>query len=131
MSENVDVNELKERLTKLETLVGQLFGMIDGLQKMIQAQQSAPQPQPQQQQGPNVEVLSQLLPAFAPIIQTLFGGGSDNLTKMLLEVMINNTLEMNKSITSFISALTEALATSLGKKAGERLGERVIAVTEE
>jgi hypothetical protein len=121
-----DIEALKQKITQLEQVVGQLVGIVQAQQKLLQSiqqtpppQAQAPQPQPQGLFDP--QRLTQLMAAMAPFLQ-LIQPQSSKLEQLIVSKALDGMLNMYDLNKSFMQSIMEALASSFGKKAGERLG---------
>ena len=123
-----DLEALKQKITQLEQVVGQLVGIVQAQQKLLQSIQQAPPPQTPQPQPQGVfdpQRLAQLMTAMAPILQ-LVQPQSSKLEQLIVSKALDGMLNMYDLNKSFMQSLMEALASSFGKKAGERLGTVVV-----
>ena len=128
-----DLEALKQKITQLEQVVGQLVGIVQAQQKLLQSIQQAPPPPPQapqpQPQGlfdpQKLAQLTQLMTAMAPFLQ-LVQPQSSKLEQLIVSKALDGMLNMYDLNKSFMQSLMEALASSFGKKAGERLGTVVV-----
>jgi len=126
-----DVDILKQKVDQLEKAVGQLVGLVQAQQKLIQsmaqpqqAPQGAPQTPPQPNQ-PNQQNMAQLMAALAPLMQ-LFQPKGSKLEEIIISKALDGMLNMYDLNKGFMQALMESLASSFGKKAGEKLGMVVV-----
>jgi len=124
-----DVDVLKQKVDQLEKAVGQLVGLVQAQQKLIQSMtqpqqiQQASQMSPQQnQQNQN---MAQLMAALAPLMQ-LFQPKGSKLEEIIISKALDGMLNMYDLNKGFMQALMESLASSFGKKAGEKLGMVVV-----
>ena len=129
-----DLETLKQKITQLEQVVGQLVGIVQAQQKLLQSIQQAPPPQaqapqPQPQGLFDPQRLAQLMTAMAPILQ-LVQPQSSKLEQMIVSKALDGLISMYDLNKSFMQSLMEALASSFGKRAGEKLSN-IIAVSEE
>jgi len=130
----VDIEALKRKVDQLEQAIGQLVGLVQAQQKLIQSIQQAPPqvqaPQPQPHEGVfDPQRLAQLMAAMAPILQ-LVQPQSSKLEQMIVSKALDGLISMYDLNKSFMQSLMEALASSFGKRAGEKLSN-IIAVSEE
>jgi len=127
-----DLEVLKQKITQLEQVVGQLVGIVQAQQKLLQSIQQAPPqaqaPQPQPQGLFDPQRLAQLMTAMAPILQ-LVQPQSSKLEQMIVSKALDGLISMYDLNKSFMQSLMGSLASSFGKKAGERLG--MVVVSEE
>jgi len=121
-----DVDVLKQKVDQLEKAVGQLVGLVQAQQKLIQSmtQPQAPQQAPPQTQ-PNQQNMAQLMAALATLMQMFQPKGS-KLEEVIITKALDGMLGMYDLNKGFMQALMESLATSFGKKAGERMGMVVV-----
>jgi len=123
-----DIDALKQKVDQLEKAVGQLVGLVQAQQKIIQSMnqpQQAPQQAPQVPQPNQPQNMAQLMAALAPLMQLFQPKGSD-LEKVIISKALDGMLNMYDLNKGFMQALMESLATSFGKKAGEKLGMVVV-----
>jgi len=126
-----DIEALKQKITQLEQVVGQLVGIVQAQQKLLQSIQQvpppqAPQPQPQPQNPLNdPQRMAQLMTVMAPLLQLIQPKSSD-LEKLIISKALDGLISMYDLNKGFMQSLMEALASSFGKKAGERLGTVVV-----
>ena len=127
-----DIEALKQKITQLEQVVGQLVGIVQAQQKLLQSIQQAPpqaqvpQPQPQGVFDPQrLAQLTQLMTAVAPFLQ-LVQPQSSKLEQLIVSKALDGLISMYDLNKGFMQSLMEALASSFGKKAGERLGTVVV-----
>ena len=123
-----DIEALKQKITQLEQVVGQLVGIVQAQQKLLQSIQQAPPPQAPQPQPQGLfdpQRLAQLMTAMAPILQ-LVQPQSSKLEQMIVSKALDGLISMYDLNKGFMQSLMEALASSFGKKAGERLGTVVV-----
>jgi len=122
-----DIDALKQKVDQLEKAVGQLVGMIQAQQKLIQSmtQPQTPQQAPQVTQPNQPQNMAQLMAALAPLMQLFQPKGSD-LEKVIISKALDGMLNMYDLNKGFMQALMESLASSFGKKAGEKLGMVVV-----
>jgi hypothetical protein len=125
-----DLEALKQKITQLEQVVGQLVGIVQAQQKLLQSIQQAPpqapQPQPQPQNPLNdPQRMAQLMTVMAPLLQLIQPKSSD-LEKLIISKALDGLISMYDLNKGFMQSLMEALASSFGKKAGERLGTVVV-----
>ena len=122
-----DIDALKQKVDQLEKAVGQLVGMIQAQQKLIQSmtQPQTPQQAPQVTQPNQPQNMAQLMAALAPLMQLFQPKGSD-LEKVIITKALDGMLNMYDLNKGFMQALMESLASSFGKKAGEKLGMVVV-----
>ena len=127
-----DIEALKQKITQLEQVVGQLVGIVQAQQKLLQSIQQAPPPQAPQPQPQNPlndpQRLAQLMTAMAPFLQ-LIQPQSSKLEQLIVSKALDGMLNMYDLNKEFMQSLMGALASSFGKKAGERLG--MVVVSEE
>ena len=121
-----DIDTLKQKVDQLEKAVGQLVGLVQAQQKLIQSmtQPQVPQQAPPQSQ-PNQQNMAQLMAALAPLMQ-LFQPKGSKLEEVIITKALDGMLNMYDLNKGFMQALMESLATSFGKKAGEKLGMVVV-----
>jgi len=122
-----DIDILKQKVDQLEKAVGQLVGLVQAQQKLIQSmtQPQAPQQSPQVPQPNQPQNMAQLMAALAPFMQLFQPKGSD-LEKVIISKALDGMLNMYDLNKGFMQALMESLANSFGKKAGEKLGMVVV-----
>ena len=122
-----DIDTLKQKVDQLEKAVGQLVGLVQAQQKLIQSmtQPQAPQQAPQVPQPNQPQNMAQLMAALAPLMQLFQPKGSD-LEKVIITKALDGMLNMYDLNKGFMQALMESLASSFGKKAGEKLGMVVV-----
>lgn len=123
-----DLEALKQKITQLEQVVGQLVGIVQAQQKLLQSIQQAPAqaPQPQPQNSFNdPQRMAQLMTVMAPLLQLIQPKSSD-LEKLIISKALDGLISMYDLNKGFMQSLMEALASSFGKKAGERLGTVVV-----
>jgi len=122
-----DIDALKQKVDQLEKAVGQLVGLVQAQQKIIQSmnQPQAPQQAPQVPQPNQPQNMAQLMAALAPMLQLFQPKGSE-LEKVIITKALDGMLNMYDLNKGFMQALMESLATSFGKKAGEKLGMVVV-----
>ncbi|MFP3241300.1 MAG: hypothetical protein RXQ94_09235, partial [Caldivirga sp.] len=127
----VDIEALKRKVDQLEQAIGQLVGIVQAQQKLLQSIQQAP-PTPPQAQAPqpqnplnNPQGMAQMMAVLAPLMQMLQPKGSD-LEKLIISKALDGLISMYDLNKGFMQSLMEALASSFGKKAGERLGTVVV-----
>ena len=111
----------------MEKAVGQLVGLVQAQQKLIQSmtQPQVPQQAPQVPQPNQPQNMAQLMAALAPMLQ-LFQPKVSELEKVIITKALDGMLNMYDLNKGFMQALMESLATSFGKKAGEKLGMVVV-----
>jgi len=122
-----DIDALKQKVDQLEKAVGQLVGLVQAQQKLIQSmtQPQVPQQAPQVPQPNQPQNMAQLMAALAPMLQLFQPKGSD-LEKVIISKALDGMLNMYDLNKGFMQALMESLASSFGKKAGEKLGMVVV-----
>ena len=123
-----DIDALKQKVDQLEKAVGQLVGMVQAQQKLIQSMtqpQQVPQQAPQVPQPNQPQNMAQLMAALAPMLQ-LFQPKGSKLEEVIITKALDGMLNMYDLNKGFMQALMESLATSFGKKAGEKLGMVVV-----
>ena len=129
----VDLEALKRKVDQLEQAIGQLVGIVQAQQKLLQSIQQAPPPPPQAQvpqpqpQNPlnDPQRMAQLMTVMAPLLQLIQPKSSD-LEKLIISKALDGLISMYDLNKGFMQSLMEALASSFGKKAGERLGTVVV-----
>jgi len=122
-----DIDTLKQKVDQLEKAVGQLVGLVQAQQKLIQSmtQPQAPQQAPQVPQPNQPQNMAQLMAALAPLMQ-LFQPKGSKLEEVIISKALDGMLNMYDLNKGFMQALMESLASSFGKKAGEKLGMVVV-----
>ena len=122
-----DIDALKQKVDQLEKTVGQLVGLVQAQQKLIQSmtQPQTPQQAPQVPQPNQPQNIAQLMAALAPLMQ-LFQPKGSKLEEVIISKALDGMLNMYDLNKRFMQALMESLATSFGKKAGEKLSMVVV-----
>ena len=122
-----DIDALKQKVDQLEKAVGQLVGLVQAQQKLIQSmtQPQTPQQAPQVPQPNQPQNIAQLMAALAPLMQ-LFQPKGSKLEEVIISKALDGMLNMYDLNKRFMQALMESLATSFGKKAGEKLSMVVV-----
>jgi hypothetical protein len=123
-----DIDTLKQKVDQLEKAVGQLVGLVQAQQKLIQSMsqpQQVPNQQAPQMPQPNQQNMAQLMTTLAPLLQ-LFQPKGSKLEEIIISKALDGMLGMYDLNKGFMQALMESLASSFGKRAGEKLGMVVV-----